>query len=185
MKIIISLIVAVLFYRIKLVDDRKHNNFEKFKNYIKRRLQNDTNNPRNGIYEQDEWLEKDIPYQLMAQYKESRNDEGRGKAILDYYKDYQDNERTRSELTLLIILNTVYLIGNKFLFMSELAKFVSEIVLVIFSIVLCLRQPQVSLFNNPIINIQNSKKAVRLYKKTQDEIKKDISSHEQKHSIVT
>jgi len=90
MNILTSLIIAVLFYKIKLIDDRKQNNIEKFKNFLKRR-----NSSQDGRYEQDEWLEKDIQFQLMHEYKKHKNDQGAKQAILDYYQDYRDNESTR------------------------------------------------------------------------------------------
>lgn len=164
MKIIIPLIIAILFYKIKLIDDRKYNNFEKFKNYLKRHGRIGRNNE---LYEQDVWLDKDIPHQLMDQYKKFKNNEGEKRAILDYYKDYKDNESARRETILLIILNTIYLILEPF-------NQTFDIALMIFSIICCLKQPQYSLFNNPIINVCNNKKSQKIYIKTQDEIEKDI-----------
>ncbi len=164
MRIIIPLIIAILFYKIKLIDDRKYNNFEKFKNYLKRQGRIGRNN---DLYEQDVWLEKDTPHQLMDQYRKFKNDEGEKRAILDYYKDYKDNESARREMILLIILNTIYLIVEPF-------NRVFDTGLMVFSIICCLKQPRYSLFNNPIINVYNNKKSQKIYLKTQYEIEKEI-----------
>ena len=170
MKIIIPLIITILFYKIKLIDDRKYNNFEKFKNYLKRQGRI---GPMDKLYEQDVWLEKDIRHQLMDQYKQFKDDPGEKRAILDYYKDHRDNELSRQEMLLLIILNTVYLIlmENNYLLTWKL---IVEIMIMGFSILWCLKQPKSSLFNNPIINVDNNIKSKKIYIKTQYEIEKEI-----------
>ena len=163
MNIILTLIVALLLYKVKLIDDRKNNNFEKFKNYRKRRS---TENPTHGLFEQDEWLAKDIPYQFMIQYESFKNDDGAKWAILDYYRDYNDNEQERSELRLLIILILIYLTTSQSSWLT--------IALTIISIILCLRQPAKSIFNNTITNVGNNPKSKKIYEQTQKEIEKEI-----------
>jgi len=181
MQIIFSLIVAVLFYKIKLIDDRKHSNFEKFKNYLRSqptlysKLENQL----------ETWLEKDIPYQLMAIYKGLITNEGAKQAILDYYKDYRDNERTRKFLFYLIIYTTVYLILtlNGYSPESNLERLIIETLIVLLSVKVCLKQTIISLFNNSIINVDNSEKAERIYSQTQYAIEKDITISEKKFKV--
>lgn len=174
MGMVSPLIIAVLLYKLKLLDDRKNNNLDRFKNYIKRRTE-----PHNGLYEQDEWLEKDIRYHLMALYETSEGTEGHRQAILDYYKDYRDNEGTKIILVYLIILNMLCFIGGQSI--NELLRLIGAVALTIISIYLCLKGPKVTLFNNPLVNVDNSMKIRDLYSKTQKEIEHDIRDCKRKY----
>ena len=182
MEIIITLLVTVLFYKIKLIDDREQKNYERFKNYCKIR-----NNPKNGLYEQDAWLDKDIPFQLMGMYRESESNEGEKHAILDYYRDYNDNQQAKSDLIWLINLEMIYLIllKNGIIDMTS-PKLLLEIALAMFTIKKCLVEPnKISLFNfnNRLVNVANSVKSKKIYGDTQQRIEKDISEFETKYDV--
>jgi len=183
MQIIFSLIVAVLLYKIKLIDDRKHFNFERFKNYL--RVQPISNCNLDRLDEPDTWLEKDILLQLMAIYGRLIHNQGAKHAILDYYKDYKDNEKTRKFLCWPIGLLTAYLIitANGYSLGSGLLKLIFEGLIIFLSIKVCLKQHTISLFNNPVINVENSEEAKRIYLETQGAIDKDILSYQRKYKI--
>ena len=178
MYILTAFIIGILLYKLKLLDDRKSNNFQKFKNYLKRRQI-----PKDDLCEQDVWLEKDIRYHLMFMYEEAKNDEGHRRAILDYYKDYRDNEGTKSILVIFTILNAICLLVGQSDHINNLYELFSIILLIILSIILCFRGPEVTLFNNPMVNVNNSPKVRNNYRKTEREIENDILNCKEKYKV--
>jgi hypothetical protein len=192
MSLLFSLIIAALFYKIKLIDDRCSKTFDKYKEYLKRQGRE---NLSSGVSEKDVWLDKDIPALLLAEYEKFKENNGEKQAILDYYTDFVDNKQDREFLILLIIITTSYLVlldthiihllvKNQQPILSELEKAIVEVVIVIFSIYLCFKGHSISLFNNEFINIKNSSVAKTKYEKIVRKIDKEISKTKKKYKIV-
>src|SRR3989338_6621900 len=171
MDTIFSLITVALLYKIKLIDERKMKNFEKFKNYLRRE---NLVEEQNGVLECDAWLEKDIQPHLLAYYDAHKNDEGRKQALLDYYRDFRDNEQARIQTWALAMINSAYLISYQFLHLQERYKIIITIFATLASISIFLKQPKRNIFNNRIANITNNQKCLAIYKKTIKEIEVEI-----------
>ena len=183
MELIFSLIVAVLLYRIKLIDDRKLINFGRFKKYLQRE---GIVEEKNNVWEYEAWLDKDIRFELWEQYQKNKNDEGKKQAILDFYKDYKDNEDTRIFVFSLIVVNIVYLIVKNVYHADHCVNLylsIYEIILIVFSIYACLKSPKNSLFNNRMLNPQNSKIIKKNFESIQKEIERDIQLILKKYGV--
>jgi len=172
MEILIPVLIAILSYKIKLIDDRKSENLKRFKNYLRR---HPANRKEHDLGEFDEWLDKDIQYQLMGEYEAAAGieDEGRKQAILDYYKDFCDNEGSRLTLVLFVFINLI-------IFISILIGFIKESNLWIYatpilSVILSLMQPVSNVFNNRIVNVSNSLVSKEIYRCAEERIKSDIT----------
>ena len=166
MNILIPLIVAVLVYRINLIEKRKSDNFERF---------------RTCFQKGKEWLDKDVPFHIMATYRDSAN-ENQKRAALDYYQDWKVNESRRGDLIILIIISAVYLLIRSH-FDIKTNEIPLDSFLVGFSIWKYLQEPRIGLFNNPIMNPENSTKVDKIYKKKQREIESDILRYESKYGV--
>lgn len=182
MEIITSLVTAALLYRIKLVDDRERNNFQRYKNFVQRGLlhpQNEKETKEYDAKEIDEWLDKDVPCHMIFLYRKAKSP-----AILDYYQDYKDTETTKREIYWLIVLNIILLAGYDFFPFYQWLKVVIVSIVSTGSIFLCLRNPKVSLINNYLINTDNSEKAREHSAKVQVIIESDFNKYKKKYVIT-
>lgn len=168
MKVLVSLLIAILFYKIKLIDERESKNFERFKNYLKRHPEGRS---KDDLGEFDEWLDKDFRYQLMGEYEAAINNEGRKQAILDYYKDFDDNRGSRRILILFILIDVIFLILIGNLQLTGLLVYIVSIL----SVIVCILPPVENLCNNRIVNVSNSSKSKKIYEKTERKIKSEIA----------
>ena len=179
MKILIPVLIAILSYKIKLIDDRKSENFKKFKNYLKRHPEGRS---EHDLGEFDEWLDKDMQYQLMGEYDAAMKNEGRKQAILDYYRDFDDNEGSRRILIGFILINVIL-----FIFISIGYVNVSNLLVYlipILSVILCIVPPESNIFNNRIVNVDNSPKSKEIYENTEKKIKSEIAKIKLKEHVL-
>lgn len=183
MQILIPLVIALLVYRIKLIDDRKLLNFNKFKKYLQRE---GIDQEKCGVWEHEIWLDKDVRFELWEQYLKNKKDEGKKQTILDYYKDYKDNEGTRKAIFYLIVVNIFYLtvanLGQANTCSDDFFP-IFEALLIISSIYLCLKSPQHSLFNNRMLNPKRSESIKKVYDDAQKEIEKDIEVIKKEYNL--
>jgi hypothetical protein len=182
---LIAAATAFLTYKIKLIDDRKNTNLEKYKNYIKRTILSPENKvseerKRFDATEQDTWLDKDIPFHMIRRHKTNENDI----AVLDYYQDYKDNEAEKIYVNCLIGVNIVYFLTYGLLKHIVWSKTILEfVILMLFFWLICIRRPGVSLINNPLINVDNSSKAKIQRDKTKIIIEKDFIEYKKKYLL--
>ncbi len=173
----ITLLTGFLMYRFKMIDDREKDNFQRFRNFVKRwRLGKGYKPVISNEYdatEMETWLDKDVPYNMYTHYKCHPN----ANDALDYYRDYNDCKTDKNAISLLIALNLIYLLFKDFptypIWVHTCLPFIAVISLYF----ICFKKHTVNIFNNSIINVLFNKKAKSAREQTVEMIEKDFQRH--------
>ena len=153
-------------YRFQLIDARESNNFQKFKNYVRRTIMKPNDMPvifaEYDATEMDTWLEKDVPSIMIYRFnKLGENDV----ATLDYYKNHKDTEKDRKWIYAAISLNIVYLFFYHFFSSILWLNTIAAIIVIGLFMFVSWKKPTISLLNNHLVNTTNSQIADNIKKK--------------------
>ena len=179
----ITLLTGFLMYRIKLIDDRERDNIQRYKNYYKRRILNQKHIPEeereHRSRELETWLNKDAACIMIFGYKLNKSDTG----ALDYYRDYKDCETDKREIYFLTALNIIYLSTYGFLPNINWLKLTFTFLIIGLFYYVCTRKDRVNLFNNHLVNTDNSDVAKSMREETEKMLDKDYKQYIKRYKI--